>query len=197
MVAVHRRNSQISSTTTYPMKLPSFDLSRLLGAGTLSVICLLAFPSASEAKGPPPWAHGRGKASTSHQSSQRGHDSPAPRVYSSHPRSGFTLSFGTGYAGSGYYYGPPSSPYYYQRPDVRFYSTRELVPREYLGQAGYSSRDVASAVQRELARRGFYRGYVDGLLGPQSRRAIYGYQESRGLQPTGTITPSLLRSLGL
>ena len=179
------------------MKTSSFVLSRLLSTGALSMICLLALPLTAEAKGPPPFAHNRGKASKSQQSGQRGYDDRARQVYSSHPRSGFTLSFGSGYAGSGYYYGPPNSPYYYQRSDVRYYATRNLAPREYYGNAGYQGRSVGSAVQQALAQRGFYQGYIDGQIGPQSRRAIYRYQQSRGLRPTGAITPSLLHSLGL
>jgi hypothetical protein len=182
------------------MKTSSFVLSRLLSAGALSVICLLALSLTAQAKGPPSFAHNRGKASKSQHSQQSQptySDARARQVYSSHPRSGFTLSFGSGYAGSGYYYGPPNSPYYYQRSDVRYYATRNLAPREYYSHSVYRGNSVSSAVQRELARLGFYQGYIDGQIGPQSRRAIIRFQQSRGLRPTGAITPSLLHSLGL
>ena len=43
-----------------------------------------------------------------------------PRTDLSRPRSSFTLSQGTGYAGPGYYYGPPQVPYPYQGPDTRY-----------------------------------------------------------------------------
>lgn len=70
----------------------------------------------------------------------------------------FTLSFGTGYAGRGYYDGPPNSAYCDERPDVRYYASREAAPREYDRQSGYAGDCTRVAVQRELARQGFYDG---------------------------------------
>jgi hypothetical protein len=125
-------------------------------------------------------------------------DDYARRRYYSRPSSSFVVSFGTGYAGRGYYYGPPGVPYYYQAPGVRYYATRSVVPRSYWGSGyggGYESSDVA--VQRALARRGYYHGAIDGDIGPASRRAITRYQVDHGLPVTGSITSSLLRSLGL
>ena len=49
----------------------------------------------------------------------------------------------------------------------------------------------------ELARRGYYNGPLDGAIGPKSSRAISRYQRDNGLRQTGTISQSLLRSLGL
>lgn len=142
---------------------------------TVAVAGFLSFPLTSQAK-----------------DKHRGHDDHDRHSYTSRPRSSFTLSFGTGYAGRGYYYGPPNSSYYYARPEVRYYATREVVPREY-----YRTYSVDLSVQRELARRGYYRGYIDGAIGPQSRSAIARYQQDHGLRVTGTITSSLLDSLGL
>ena len=175
------------------MKTPIFVLPRLFCPAAISAICLLALPQTAAAKRPGEFSHGRSNAKQSHQSSA---DAQARQAYASRPGTTFSLTFGTGYAGSGYYYGPPNSPYYYQRSDVRYYATRELAPREYR-QPVYRSDSVSSAVQRELARRGYYQGYIDGQIGPQSRRAIVRYQQSRGLRPTGEITSSLLHSLGL
>jgi hypothetical protein len=89
-------------------------------------------------------------------------------------------------------------PYYYQAPGVRYYATRSVVPREYLG-GGYSSSygGTDAAVQSELARRGYYHGPIDGDIGPGSSRAIARFQADHGLPVTGSITSSLLRSLGL
>lgn len=179
------------------MKSPSVVTRRLLSAGAVSVVCLLALPLTAYAKGPPSFAHGRDKPSKNQKSHQHGSDAYAKQAYSSRPRSGFILSFGTGYAGSGYYYGPPNSPYYYQRSDVRYYAARNLAPREYYSHPANRSDSMSSAVQRELAQRGFYQGYIDGQIGPQSRRAIVRYQHSRGMPQTGEITSSLLFSLGL
>lgn len=58
-----------------------------------------------------------------------------------------------------------------------------------------ASNSLASEVQSELRKRGFYRGAVDGAIGPASRSAIRSYQRSKGLAATGRIDSSLLRSL--
>ena len=126
-----------------------------------------------------------------------GHEHDRARShYHSRPRTSFSLNFGTGYAGQGYYYGPADVPYYYERPDVRYYRTRESAPREYWG-SGYREESVGASVQQALARRGYYQGPIDGQIGPYSRREIARYQADQGLRPTGLISSSLLRSLGL
>jgi hypothetical protein len=125
------------------------------------------------------------------------HDDHDRRTYFSRPSSTFVLSFGTGYAGRGYYYGPPGAAYHYQAPGVRYYATRPAVPSHYSGTTTVVYADTGASVQRELARRGYYRGAIDGSIGPASRSAIARYQADSGLSVTGSITPSLLRSLGL
>ncbi len=57
--------------------------------------------------------------------------------------------------------------------------------------------DLAEDVQRALARRGYYRGEIDGDVGPGTRGAIREYQYRNRLEVTGRIDRSLLRSLGL
>ena len=52
-------------------------------------------------------------------------------------------------------------------------------------------------VQRELRRKGYYGGAVDGDIGPQTRASIRAYQVDRGLPVTGRIDTPLLRSLRL
>ena len=119
------------------------------------------------------------------------------RHYYSHPRSRFTISFGTGYRGRGYYYGPPGVPYYYEAPGVVFYSSRASVPSRYFARDVYRHESADVAVQRALARQGYYHGPIDGDIGPGSRSAIARYQRDRGLAVTGSINASLLRSLGI
>ena len=143
--------------------------------------------------------HGNGhrnddsKRDRSHHSRDRNSNhSHAYRTYHSASRSTFYLSLGDGYAGRGYYYGPRNSPYYYERPEVRYYATREAAPREYYGG---DSPDIA--VQRALARAGYYNGPLDGDIGYGSQRAIARYQRDRGLRVSGQINQSLLNSLGL
>jgi hypothetical protein len=61
----------------------------------------------------------------------------------------------------------------------------------------YSSDSTVAAVQERLARQGYYRGEIDGILGPQTRRAIARYQRGHGLSVTGNLTPDMLQALGL
>ena len=56
---------------------------------------------------------------------------------------------------------------------------------------------MATAVQTELARRGYYYGPIDGVLGAGSREAIRSFQRAENLPVTGLIDPSLLKALKL
>ncbi len=123
----------------------------------------------------------------------RGHDHRGPNIYI-RPSFGYGSGYGYGYGSS--YYG--RSPYYYSRPSVG-YSYHSRPSAVYRGQAVYGSYSdgLAVDVQRELRRRGYYRGAIDGDIGPGSRAAIRAYQYDRGLSTTGRIDSSLLRSLGI
>lgn len=52
-------------------------------------------------------------------------------------------------------------------------------------------------VQIALESLGLYRGTVDGLMGPQTRAAIAGYQKTLGMEATGEIDDRLLDALGI
>jgi putative peptidoglycan binding protein len=58
-------------------------------------------------------------------------------------------------------------------------------------------QDLAMKVRSELARLGYYRGAIDGVIGSRSRQAIRGFQEAKGLPMTGLIDPYVLRALKL
>jgi hypothetical protein len=45
---------------------------------------------------------------------------------------------------------------------------------------GNSSQSRVAELQRRLARAGYYRGSIDGVLGPQTRRAIRAYERDHG-----------------
>jgi hypothetical protein len=45
---------------------------------------------------------------------------------------------------------------------------------------GYGSRSRVAELQRRLARAGYYHGSIDGVLGPQTRRALRAYQRDHG-----------------
>src|SRR6266566_2097054 len=55
------------------------------------------------------------------------------------------------------------------------------------GNSGYgnSSRSRVAELQRRLARAGYYRGSIDGVLGPQTRRAIRAYEQDHGNADAG------------
>lgn len=50
-------------------------------------------------------------------------------------------------------------------------------------------------VQERLREQGLYRGRIDGILGPLSRRAIIAYERSNGLAPLGVPTRELFERL--
>ena len=50
-------------------------------------------------------------------------------------------------------------------------------------------------VQAVLRKQGFYKGMVDGIIGPQSRAAIQAWQEREGQTPTGALTGWQLQRL--
>ena len=51
--------------------------------------------------------------------------------------------------------------------------------------------------QSELARRGYYRGQINGVIDSDSRQAIRAFQKAQGLPVTGLIDPGVLRALNL
>lgn len=165
------------------MKTPFHSMSRWLATAAVGAACVLALPQEADAR----------DRHYSHDRYDRGRSS-----YFGFPSSRFVVTFGTGYAGRGYYYGPPGVPYYYQAPGVRYYRSRSVVPSHYWGGHSVSYRGSTDArVQAELARRGYYRGPIDGDIGPGSRAAIARFQADRGLAVTGYINTSLLSALGV
>jgi len=56
---------------------------------------------------------------------------------------------------------------------------------------------VSVEVQQALYNQGYYRGPVDGVVGPGTQAAIAAYQRDNGLRVTGTITNGLLSDLGI
>ncbi len=65
---------------------------------------------------------------------------------------------------------------------------------------GYNSLDPSQVivnVQRELRREGYYRGSIDGMIGPMTRTALARYQRDRGLYVTRSIDGPTLAALGL
>ena len=78
-----------------------------------------------------------------------------------HYTSAYPYGYGYGYGYGGYGYGDSGYSNGY-------------------GQYGDSSRSRVAELQRRLARAGYYHGSIDGVLGPQTRRAIRAYERDRG-----------------
>ena len=102
----------------------------------------------------------------------------------------YTYNYDPGYYDSGY-------------NDSRYNDSGLYQGEEYYDQSNYDSSDqygsdsTVAAVQERLARQGYYRGEIDGVLGAQTRRAIVRYQRDHGLRVTGNLTPDMLQALGL
>ena len=56
---------------------------------------------------------------------------------------------------------------------------------------------IIADVQASLQEQGFYKGEVDGLLGPLTRAALAQYQQSQGLETTAAMDEPTLESLGM
>lgn len=98
------------------------------------------------------------------------------------------------YPGWGYYdYGYPYySDYSYDYPDY-YYPNNYYPDNGYSGQNGSAS--IQALVQDSLARRGYYDGPVDGVVGSGTRSAIREFQRDNGLPVTGRIDSQLVQTL--
>ncbi len=55
--------------------------------------------------------------------------------------------------------------------------------------------DIISDIQRELARRGFYDGAIDGRYGPKTDAAIRDFEQAARLKPSTEPNEALLRAI--
>ena len=99
---------------------------------------------------------------------------------------GYPYGYGYGY-GYGYpYYGSYPYGYGYYGPRTTVYATARI-----------NDDATVAAVQRRLARGGYYHGSVDGVIGPATRTAIRSFERNNGLAVDGEIDSQLLRTMGL
>jgi len=72
-------------------------------------------------------------------------------------------------------------------------------PYDYYGynDYGYDDGRLVIEVQRRLARAGYYHGPIDGIVGPETRRAIRAYERDHKMPAYGVIDRQLLRTLAL
>jgi hypothetical protein len=98
--------------------------------------------------------------------------------------------------GGGYYYW--NNGYWYPAwgysPSAQYYAYDGPI---YVGQRAQPPDQVIADVQAELQQMGYYRGEVDGLLGPLTREALTAYQADQGLATTAAIDEPTLDSLGM
>lgn len=98
--------------------------------------------------------------------------------------------------GGGYYYFNNGYwfPAWGYNPGAEYYAWDGPI---YVGRAALPPDQVIANVQAELQQMGYYRGEVDGLLGPLTREALAAYQTDQGLMQTAAIDEPTLDSLGL
>lgn len=87
--------------------------------------------------------------------------------------------------------------YYWNRHNYRWYDGGWLIIDLGYTPTFTDSDSIPSSVQVRLTDQGYYHGPIDGDIGPSTRRAIANYQNDHGLDVTGSINDSLLRSLQL
>src|ERR1700693_30297 len=136
---------------------------------------------------------------------------------------GFWWGFGLGfdpwwdYPYYGYGYGYPDNYGYYPNGYDDGYGSND--PGAYDNQGGYqngnddqsgyqpgnqngygnqqSANSSVAAAQDRLTQEGFYRGQIDGVLGPETRHAIVRFQTKHGLGISGELTTETLNTMGL
>jgi Putative peptidoglycan binding domain len=98
--------------------------------------------------------------------------------------------------GGGYYYW--NNGYWYPAwgysPSAQYYAYDGPI---YVGHRAEPPDKVIADVQAVLQEMGYYRGEVDGLLGPLTREALTAYQADNGLTTTAAIDEPTLNSLGM
>jgi len=108
-------------------------------------------------------------------------------------RSNVYFNFGFGYPYYGYGYG---YPYYEVYPyDYGYYAPRYTTTVPY--KRGFTDDATVAAVQRRLARGGYYHGAIDVVIGPGTRNAVRAFERNNGLPVDGIIDRQLLRTMGL
>jgi hypothetical protein len=98
--------------------------------------------------------------------------------------------------GGGWYYW--DNGYWY--PAWGYDETTAYYPYDgpiYVGPRARPFDQVVADVQAVLQEQGYYRGEVDGLVGPLTQEALAQYQAAQGLPPTAAIDQPTLQSLGL
>jgi len=98
--------------------------------------------------------------------------------------------------GGGYYFWNNGYwfPAWGYSPSAQYYAYDGPI---YVGHRAEPPDKVIADVQAVLQEMGYYRGEVDGLLGPLTREALTAYQTDNGLTTTAAIDQPTLDSLGM
>jgi peptidoglycan hydrolase-like protein with peptidoglycan-binding domain len=59
---------------------------------------------------------------------------------------------------------------------------------------GYGGANIVVEVQQRLARAGYYHGPIDGIMGPQTRRAISAYERDHNMPALRRDRPAISRN---
>ncbi|HUG82442.1 MAG TPA: peptidoglycan-binding protein, partial [Bryobacterales bacterium] len=60
-----------------------------------------------------------------------------------------------------------------------------------------ANEDQRRAAQRALESKGYYRGAIDGIVGPRTKSGLREYQGDNGLEVTGKLDAKTAQSLGV
>jgi Putative peptidoglycan binding domain len=117
--------------------------------------------------------------------------------FAAHGWHGGHYGYGGGYWGGGPFWGWYGDPYWYDYPyygDYDYndgdYSDAQTSPSEVA-----RSEQTIVAVQKELAKLGYYHGQIDGIVGPETRKAISWFQSVDKLSVSGRIDDPTLKAL--
>src|SRR5947209_7581517 len=109
--------------------------------------------------------------------------------YSSHYQRVELIAGGYYYFNNGYWY-----PAWGYDPGHEYYAYDAPI---YVGKRSDPPDKVIADVQAALQEMGYYRGEVDGLIGPLTREALTKYQADNGMTVTAVIDEPTLDSLGM
>jgi hypothetical protein len=109
--------------------------------------------------------------------------------YHSHYGKVVLIAGGYYFFNNGYWF-----PAWGYNPSAQYYAYDGPI---YVGQHAEPPDKVIADSQALLQQMGYYRGEVDGLLGPLTREALTAYQTDNGLTVTAVIDQPTLDSLGL
>ena len=97
--------------------------------------------------------------------------------------------------GSGWYGGPYDWGYPFGSDDHDYYDGAGAYDNTQVPDVDVTqSSSTMVAVQKALAKRGYYQGPIDGITGPQTEKALRSFQSANKLPVTGRVDSNTLRA---